>query len=388
MGYYRNAVRNRRRKWIIGTLLALGLASATIVGVSQAWSNSTNNPGSSVSALTLGAASGGSATTANGCLSITVSWTAATNANDYLVEIKTANGAYSTVNSGTGNVTSWIDTTNRSTANNTFTYRVTPLRSGTSWTGTPTTANIVCGIGEVSDLAATNGCGASPVTLTWTAAGGTATMYDIWRSVNGAAFASAATNIAATTWNDTTRTAGQSVRYYIVPNNAGGTNGQNSNTTTALTVGFVITSMTITNNGTANSVNAGDTISVTFSKASNGTTPAGTNSTSVYIRTNTATRGVYLANASGTAAGTGIILKVFGANIVGTNAAFTGTTAWSSGNTVWSWTSTNVTPTAEAAPASWGATTLGTSAANPSRVKCNNGTTNLSTSTFTPTGWF
>jgi hypothetical protein len=212
-------------------------------------------------------------------------------------------------------------------------------------------------------------------------------MYDIWRSINGAGFVSAATNIAALTWNDTTRTAGQSVRYYVVPNNAGGTNGQNSNTTTAVTVGFVITGIAFTNTGTANSVNPGDQVAVTFSKASNGLTPAGTNSTSIFIKATTGSRGVYFASALAAKASTAIARKAFGANITGTSQAFTGSAAWDGTNTVWTWTRGVGASVAESAP-TWGAITVGTSGANPSRVRCNNGATFLSVSTVTPTGWF
>lgn len=352
-----------------------------------AWNYARDNPGNSVAAAVLGTPGSFTATTSNSCTTIGLSWTAASNANSYLVEIRTANGTFSTVNASVGNVTTYTDSTNRNGTNRTYTYRLTPIVAGSSWTGTPVTYEIVCGIGEVDDLAATNGCTNTPVTLTWTAAGGTATMYDIWRSVNGAAAASAATNVAAVTWNDTTRTVGQYVTYYIVPNNSGGTNGQNSNTTPSLDVGFFIKSISITNGTTAGTIDNLDDVDVTFSKASNGTLPGGAAANQIYIVKTGGTRGLWMASSGGTAATTGIAGLIASANLTGTGVAgvHNGTAVWQSSNTVWHWERGSAAGQQFAAP-TWSAAnvTLGTS----SPVRCSNGTTGITATNPTESGWF
>ena len=369
-------------------LLAVGsVARANLTGAGSQGMNFTT--------LALGDVTGvPTATPAGGCATATIAWTAATNANSYRVQSKTANGAWTNINAETGNVTSIVDSSGLAAyQNRSVTWRVYSRRNATGWESVtpPSTATINCGtapwVGEVSSVTVTNPCNTN--LITWSAAASSGgTNYDVWRSINGAAFVLQATDQAGTTYTDATATVGQSAAYYVVPG-TGATNGNISNTATILSFSkFIVSAVTFTNSGAANSVNAGDKATVTFNKAAAPTTPSGTNSTSVYVRAGTAgTRGVYLSSAAAATGSTAIGQAVFSANIVGTSQAFTGTTAWSAGNTVWTWTSTNAT-VAEAAPAWAGTWNLGTSAANPAFVTCSDSASALSASAITPTGWF
>lgn len=382
-----NDPRPTRRQRRIRRIIAIAVPMLLLFGgFALAWTIGTTNPGNSVTAATIGAASGVTPSTTNSCTTIRIDWTAASQANDYLIEITTDNGSYSTVIASTGNVVTYTDATNRNASNRTYTYRVTPKLAGSSWTGTPATGQIICGIGEVNDLIATKAdtCTATGITLTWSAAGGTATNYEIFRSINGAAATLAAGNITALTWADT-RVLGQSVTYYLIPQNAANANGNQSNTTPAIDVGFFIKSAAFANAGTANSLGNGDSVTVTFSRASNGVLPGGANANRIYVMRNGA-RGVYLAAANTTVAQMGIALLPFGANITGTSGAHAGTAVWGSGNTVWTWTRGAAAAVAYTAP-TWPTTnvTLGTAA---SRVKCSDGTTNLAASNPADSGWF
>ncbi|MCW2926531.1 MAG: hypothetical protein JWM86_499 [Thermoleophilia bacterium] len=379
----RAATRARRVSAIAFVILVL------TAGVALAWNTlNQTNPGTSVTAASLGTPGSFTVATTNSCLTTTLTWTAAANANSYLVEVRTANGSFATVPGGSsiGNVTTFTDTVNRSGTNRSYTYQLTPMVSGSVWTGTSATFKIVCGIGEVSDLAATNGCTNTPVTLTWSAAGGTATQYDIWRSINGAAPLSAAPNIAALTWNDTTRVVGQSVTYYVIPNNAGGTDGNISNTTAALDVGFFIKSITYGNGGVAGSVDNLDTVDVRFSKTTNGTLPGGVAANSVYINKTGGTHGVWFASSGGSVATTGIAGHIANANLTGTGASgvHLGAASFPTPD-VWHWERGSAAASAFAAPA-WAASAVTVGSLSP--VRCNNGTTGLTATDPTESSWF
>lgn len=365
---------------------ASAAALALVIGasVALAWTSSTSNPSNSVSTLTLGTPGSPSATpvpATGACTSVTVSWTTAANADRYRVEAN-ASGSWVTL-AASHATTSYSDTTGYT--NRTIEYRVTPLLAGTSWEGTPATVEATCGIGDVDDAVASNTCNTG--TVSWSAVAG-ANNYDVQRRVNGGGWTSLVTNTAATSYNDTGVTTAGALVEYQVRAGSGGTNGNWGNTASVSDFGFYVTAISFSNSGTANSVNAGDRVALTFSKASNGTTPSGTNATSIYVRVNTAgTRGVYFASGSAAVASTAIGQAVFGANITGTSQAFTGTTAWSGGDKVWTWTRAAGAAVAESAP-TWGAFNVGTSAANPARVVCSDGTSRLLASTVTPTGWF
>ena len=468
------------------------LLAALCLGVtdgSLAWTDGTSNPGNTVTGTTLDPASGvGGARTAGAattCTTIAVSWTAApAPVNTYVVEARTANGPWTTVNADTGPVTSINDTTTYTQSE--VTYRVAAgyadLGIPTAWQSatTQSVGSVQCGtVGEVDDLAATTAPPTScAATMQWTAPFG-ATTYDRRYSTNGGSTWTTASNVAGTTWSFTTTIAeGSTVLFQVRPGIGTGNDGQWSNTvqvddwgceaqdmavaqgcanatitwttnsdattfdrrystnggatwtttnnaaglswvdavahaqgsTVLFQVrpgigtgsdgkwsdivqvddwGFHIVSAEFVNTGAANSVNAGDQVIVTFNQASNGTTPNGTNSTSIYVRVNNAaSRGVYLGGATA-ATNTNSIAKLpFAGNITGTSQAFTGSTAWSAGNTVWTWTRGAGGAVAESAPTWSASSVVGTSAANPARVKCSDGVTNLGASAFTVSGWF
>jgi hypothetical protein len=296
---------------------------------------------------------------------------------------------YSTNGGGT-----WTTTSNITGTTATLTTSLTPgatvlfqVRPGVGttidghWTASEQVDDWGC---EVDTVNLVPGC--ANATLTWTTSSN-ATSYDTQYSTNGGGtWTNGLTNSAALSWNNTaTLTQGATVLHRVRPGIGTASDGKWSDPLQVDDWGFHVVSVQFVNTGTANSLNAGDRVVVTFNRASNGTTPSGTNATSIHIRTGTGTRGVYL-SANGTNSAIGRV--PFTANISGANTTYTGTAAWSAGNTVWTWTRAAGAAAAHSAPAFTTTFTAGTSAANPARVKCSNGTTNLSTSTFSVSGWF
>jgi hypothetical protein len=174
------------------------------------------------------------------------------------------------------------------------------------------------------------------------------------------------------------QTAGTSVQYYVVPG-SGSTNGNNSNTATITASPFRVLSVVVANSGALGTLNAGDTIAVTFSKAVATSTVT---KTSVTTRGTGSTRGLYLPATSAATNATDVARVQTAANFFGSSATYAGTTAWSAGNTVWTWTSSSSGSTMTGALA--GTWSLGTAS---TRAKCAaDGTTNLQTTAPTLTG--
>ncbi len=130
----------RARIAIATTLIVCALACTGV-----AWAALQNSHASvlSVSSGSLGAPSSVTAITSDACATIAVSWTAGTNANDYVVQVKVGAGSWTVLDSGTGNVTTITDTTGYTATS--VQYRVTSRLTGTSWHGGPaTSASLSC----------------------------------------------------------------------------------------------------------------------------------------------------------------------------------------------------------------------------------------------------
>jgi hypothetical protein len=308
------------------------------------------------------------------------------------VEAKTANGSFTVINADTGNVTSTTDATLYTQRE--VTYRVAGrYKNGslTNWYSAYATdaSPLLCGsVGEVDDLTVTPAtCGQNAV-LNWTAAT-SATTYDWQYSTNGGTtWTLGGSNLAALTVTDSVAHAvGSTVLLQVRPGIGTTTDGNWSNTVTVNDWGFYISSISFGNgNGTLAS---GDTVTVTFNRATDGTNPTGTNAQNVYVQVGAGSRGIYLGAGTNSAASSAIAFVPFSANITGTSGVQSGTAGWSAGNTVWTWTRGAAAGTALATP-TWlaGNLTVGSSAANPSRVKCSDGATVLQASNPTKTGWF
>lgn len=343
-------------------VLAIGAA------VAYAWTVGTSNPGNSISALSLGSPAPVTAPppTTEPCSNILLSWTSAPNADRYRVEVNTS-GTWTTL-AASHTTTSISDTTGY--ANLTIDYRVTPLLSGTSWEGTPATATTTCGMGDVSDLTASNGC--NDVVLAWSAVPN-ADRYEVWVSRNGAAATALTTNLTGTTtYTDTSTYAAGDVLAYQVRPRIGGSAGNFSNTAKIASWGrFRIMSIAVANAGTLGALDAGDTVTVTFSKPVDTGTAT---STQLIAKANQGTRGLWIA-ASGMASSTTEIGHVgTGNNLVG-DGTLPGSVAWSADNTVWTWTSTGPGPAMSSDLA--GTFSAGTS---PSAASCAAGGSGLDTS--------
>jgi len=366
-------------------------------GVALAWTSSTTNPGNSVTAVTLSTAGtpllGRTPAAGITCTSVNLSWTASPEADRYMIE-RDQSGVWTTL-VASHTTTSYTDTPGTPFTHYTIKYRITPkLSTSMNWVGPSTTAAITCGIGDVDDLAiSAETC--NDVTLTWTAAAG-ATRYDVWRSINGVAFTAVAAgaNLGVLTYNDVNvpATAGQSVRYLIRTDDGMVQSTVDGNIATVASFNpFRLLSVSVNNTGAANSVNAGDNVVLTFSKASNGVAPAGTNSTNIFVQTTGGSRGLWFASGAASAANAAIGGDRFAANITGTSQAMAGTAAWSNGNTTWTWNRVIATAIPLSNPAGWGTfspSTRTTGATNPSPIKCSNGSLLTATSAPIETGWF
>lgn len=196
------------------------LAMLAIAQAAYGWTSSSPNPGSSVRAATIG--SPGTVSTAPGsglCTNVTVSWSAASHANAYRIERSTDAGATWSTRVAATSGTSWVDAGTPTGA--TATWRVTPLRSSTSWTGPAASSPArTCQAGYA--LAAVNP--PNVVNLTWSAQTG-ATGYDIQRRIgaNGS-WEYLALDRPGTTYADTDAyNPGQSISYRVKWVDAGGT---------------------------------------------------------------------------------------------------------------------------------------------------------------------
>jgi hypothetical protein len=323
---------------LVATTLLLAGAS-----VAWAWTTSSTNPATSVSGAVLAAPANLSIarTPASGnvCTALTVTWDAVPGANRYKVEGRVGGTAFSTLSpSHTTTSFTYVATF----AHRTLFARVTPFIQGSSWEGSPSYAQVTCGIGQIEDLQVTNPCSSSE--LTWTAPPG-ATNYDVQRRINGGGLTTISTNQSGTTYSDNGAPlgSGDSVEYRIIPGN-GATNGVESNIET---IGswepFRVTSILLANAGTTGVHNSGDTVTVMFSKPVD--TTSMTRST-VYVQRGGGNSGIWLAadNKRPDRAQLGGIItanRVF--DRPGNNRAIDGGVAWSASDTTWTWTSTDTT---------------------------------------------
>jgi hypothetical protein len=339
-----------------GLVVVMLAASA---GAAWAWSTVTTNPGNAITGAVLGApsalATARTPATGNTCTNVDVTWTAAPNADRYLVERQIDGGAW--VELATSHATTtYSDATGFTNAF--VTWRITPRRSGsTSWQGTPATVSRSCGFGNVTDFVVTNPCNST--LLTWTAPPG-ATEFDIRRQVNGGGWsAELVANQAATTWTDTTaHPIGALVEYQVRP----GSGGVDGDWSTASGVSnwdvFRVTSVTFGNTGLEGTYEPGDTVTMVFSKP-----VATTTMTMNTVRTrNTGGGGnVYIPGDGNNAGATEGGLYAVAAGFFSNTATITGATAWSNSDRTWTWTGVGAA-TVTMAGSLTGAWSVGTSA--------------------------
>jgi hypothetical protein len=286
-----------------------------------------------ITTLSLVAPASVTATTSDTCANVAVTWSAVSGATAYRIERSTVAGAW-TAATTTGSVTTWTDTTGLS--GTTVTYRVWARHASSGWesASAATSSALVCGIQNVTDLAVTNPC--SSTVLTWSAPTGV-TSYDIQRRVNGGAWTPLATDQATTGYTDATVHAlDATVEYQVRPGTGTTANGNwTSSATIAAWKPFYVISVAIANSaaGTLGTLNAGDTVTVAFSKP----VTTGTIASSIVTDSAGGNRGLYLGT---TNSGTSVIGRLLpNTTNFGANAAYAGTVAWTNANTTWTWTS-------------------------------------------------
>ena len=329
----------RRRRVIRIPLLAL---VAMLCGVGAlggvawaAFTSSTVAASQTLATLQLGNPSGASAvkttSSATACTAITLTWTAAASADAYRIEVRENAGAWTDLVTETGTVTSWVDATTHTHAD--VEYRVHARDASSNWEGTTPAAPalVTCGVAPIDDLAAANPCSSS--TLTWTAPNG-ATRYDVRRRVNAGAWsANLVTDQSTLTFSDATAHAlGAVVEYQVRP----GTTTVDGNWSTSATIAswspFRVQSIVVANSGTLGTLNAGDTVSVAFSKPVLRSSLAATT-----VRTDKTggSGGLYPGATASTTAGIGA--TAFAS--FGTTGTYAGTIAWTNADATWTWTS-------------------------------------------------
>jgi hypothetical protein len=305
------------------------------------------------------------------CLSTVLTWTIPAGANSVVVRRSVNGGAWNTavatVNAPTA---TWTDTTQHP-AHATVEYLVEARLGGT--------------IGNVSNLVSITdyGCLVPPTNvavtesctstqLTWTAAPG-ATEYTVRRRLNGGAWASAATNVAGTSWTDNTaHTRGTLVEYGLFSEN-GTLVDTVLSSTASLYYGWYIRSIQFVNTGTLGTLDVGDQVIITFSRP-----VAAGDVTKTQIRTSAsggATRGAWFASAGTTAGNTDIARLRSSANNHFSTGTANGTAAFDGARRIWTWTSTSAGIT-HAANLAGNALTVGTSAV---RAQCSGNNANLNT---------
>ncbi len=296
------------------------------------------NPASAMATVT--------ASTSTSCTAITVAWPAATSADAYRVQVRTNGGAWTDLVTETGTVTSHVDTTARTHTK--VEYQVFSRDAGSNWEGAaPAVSNpVACGVAPVVDLAASNACTSS--TLSWTAPMPLGTFnYDVQRRVNNGTWSTLATDQTATTYTDATvHPLNAVVEYQVRP----GIALLNGNWTTSATIAsyapFRVESLQVANAGTPNvlgTLNAGDTVTVTFSKP---VLRSSLTSTSVRADGGGADRGFYPGATTSTTTAT-IGKSAFSA--FGAQVTYPGTVAWTNADDTWTWTSTGSGTTMTAA---------------------------------------
>lgn len=320
--------RLRSRLTVIALICSLLLLASG--GVAFAAFTAAVSAGQTVSSLSLDNPGSATATTADDCATIDVSWGPASNADSYRVQVKQGAGAWSDL--GETDLTTLSDTT--SYWNTTVYYRVFSRHAASGWEGTTpaTTTGLTCGIGSVVDLSASHAC--SSVTLTWSAAAN-AVKYNVEVSENGAAWNSLATNLTTTSYTDTTqRSIGASVAYRVLPK-SNSRSGEYSNVASiASWDNFRVTSITVADAAVPGALRAGDTINVTFSAPAD---PASLTVSSIHVKRGNPGPGLYLATVARDTTGIGWLStdgKFFGAT-----ASYAGVVGWADFNRTWTWTS-------------------------------------------------
>jgi len=298
----------RRRNTLrtIGTLVMI--AAACTLGATAAFTQasltSTPSAPNTVSTMTVGAPTGvvGTPFGAFNCFTVSVAWTAGANATGYEVDYQNGSSGWNMLVANTPS-SPYVDASGSAVHLNTpVTYRVTSLKSGTTWTTTSaTSAAVNCGIGPVTDLTATNQC--INDVIEWTTPYNVTGTYKVEYSMNAAAYVSLG-NIAATVNGANsyinsatltpTLTKGTTYAYRITPNSGA---GSLSNIPATITWdGFYVNSVAIANTGVLGTLAAGDTITVDFSKTVS-ETGVNINDNDMTIRPNVSRKKLFLANA-------------------------------------------------------------------------------------------
>lgn len=304
--------------------------------------------------LLLAAPSTAAATTSNGCSTVALVWSAAPGATAYRIEVQVAGGAWTPLTTVAA-VTAHTDTT-AGRQGTTVTYRVFARHAASGWESAnpAVTTALACGIQTVTDLAVTNPC--SSTALTWSAPAGT-NRYDVQRRVNGGAWTVLVNDQAATTYTDATVHVANAVVEYQVRSGVNTTNGLwSASRSVASWQPFRVVSVSIGNSGVLGTLNAGDTITVNFSKPVARTSVAG----SVAVDHAGGDRGLYLGTGTVGTGGIGRILPAtatFGATVT-----YAGNVTWSNADATWTWSPTAGGTTMSAALGASDTFTAGTGA--------------------------
>ncbi len=155
---------------------------------------------------------------------ITVNWTAAENAPQYIIQRRVKDGTVWTTLKSNVNTTTYDDTAG--TAGTVYQYRIRG-RSGTSYGPfrLSSVARVIAGSSTTTKPGAISSVTAAPtagkITVKWTASSG-ATMYLIQRQANGGAWTTLSTAYKSTAYSDTTVTKGNTYVYRVRGRNAEG----------------------------------------------------------------------------------------------------------------------------------------------------------------------
>ena len=136
--------RRRSHRFIAAAVLAAALLIAAGGGIGWAHFSSAAPAAPTVSTLALGDPDTASASTTDSCATITITWTAATNADSYRVQVKQDAGAWTDLQTETANVTQIVDPSGRTGV--TVTYRVYSRHASSDWEGAAaaTSAPLAC----------------------------------------------------------------------------------------------------------------------------------------------------------------------------------------------------------------------------------------------------
>lgn len=270
--------------------------------------------------------------TTDACASIALSFPAAAGATSYRIDVAEGSDPFRTLVADTGNVTSWTDASGYT--GTTVQHRIWARDAASGWrsSGSVDSATLTCGQPPVTDLMATNPC--SSTRLAWTAPAG-ASHYDLQRRVNGRSWSDLATDHAATSYTDTTmHPAGATVEYQVRPGSGTGDGAWSSTAAIGSWQPFRVQSVSVANSGALGTLDAGDTITVSFTK------PVARSSigvSSIRVEASGGSRGLYLAATSASTSGVGRVHTAAG--MFGASATYPGRVAWSNADATWTWSS-------------------------------------------------